>query len=89
MTQQELVDHLKDTCGCIVVRIDAKGYYVMRNVINAKMCGVPVASNNGQLKAASVCHICRILSVEIPEEAQKAIEVIDHIHKSYPKPGNK
>ena len=89
MTQEQLVNHLKDTCGCIVVRIDARGYYVMRNVINAKMCGVPVANNiNGQLKAASVCHICRTLCADIPEEAQKAAEVIDHIHKNFPKPGN-
>lgn len=85
MTQQELIIYLKDSCGCIVVRMDNMGYAVMRNVINAKICGVPFPqSSTGHLRAATICRICRTLCADIPEEAQKAAAVIDHINKNFP-----
>lgn len=84
MTQGELISHLTDRCGCIVIRQDNSGYFVVRNVINGKMSGVPLPSNPlGNLKPATVCRICRTLDVEIPEEALKAIEVVDYINKNH------
>lgn len=86
MTQQQVVDYLTNDCGCIVVRWDNQGYCVIRNVINARMSGVPVAADRlGNLKPATVCRICRTLEVEIPEEAKKAADIIDYIHNNPPK----
>lgn len=71
MTTEELVDHLK------------QGYSVMRNVINGKMSGVPMAASvNGQLKSATICKICRTLDVEIPPDGISAEPILDHIHKN-------
>lgn len=86
MTQAQLLKHLKDNCGCIVIREDSKGYAVVRNVINAKMSGVPKGSNaNSEMRAATICRICKTLDVTIPEEAIQAAEVIDIIHKNHNK----
>ena len=83
MTQAEFIKHLRDHCGCIVIRED-RNYSVVRNVINAKMSGVPKGSNaSEQMRAATICRVCKTLDTTIPEEAVKAAEVVDIIHENH------
>ena len=79
MTQRDLIEHLQNN-GCIVIREDKAGYVVMRNVITAKMSGVPVPSNGAHYKSATVCRICKTLDATIPDEATKAVGIINYIH---------
>jgi hypothetical protein len=57
MTREELIEHL-ETNGCVLVRIDKKGYSVYRNVVNSNLSGVPV--DNPPFDAL-VCRICKTL----------------------------
>lgn len=83
MTKDDLITHLTSS-GCIVIREDNKGYSVIRNVINGKMSGAPNGSlKSGHIRPATICRICRTLGVEIPEEAAKAADVIDHLHNNH------
>lgn len=79
MIRADVIEHLR-SCGCIELRKDAKGYSVIRNVINGKMSGVPA---NDPLRAATVCRICKTLEVEIPEDARGAEYIVNLAHENH------
>ena len=76
MIRTDFIEHLKNS-GCIIVRDDNSGYSVVRNVINAKMSGVPAGDN---LRPATVCRICKTLEVSIPESAKVAEKIVNYAH---------
>ena len=80
MKKQFLLDFL-ESAGCIIVRLDKKGYHVVENPANGKMSGVPKEDN---LEPELVCRICMTLDIRLPhdEKVSKAKELIEHIlHK--------
>lgn len=83
MIRQEFIDHLIGN-SCVVVRTDNKGYSIIRNVISAKMTGLPV---NDPVLAATVCRICKTLGVDIPvnDYVQGAVEIVEIAHKNHSK----
>ena len=81
MIQSELVSHLTE-CGCVVVREDKNGYFVMRNPINGEFSGVPVpTAKNGHYKPSTICQICKKLCVPVHEDGKSAEGIIDHINE--------
>ena len=56
--------YLTDCCRCVIVRKDKSGYWVIRNLENEKICGVP---KNDPLKVFSVHFICKQLEIAPPD----------------------
>jgi len=81
MKRSGFIQYLTDN-GCLIIREDKAGYCVIRNVINAKMSGVP---ENDPLRLATVCRICKTLEIEPPDEARSAAEIVDFIHDQHSK----
>lgn len=75
MKQIHLVVYLESK-GCCEVRQDKNGMFVMRNLENNKMSGVPVPSNGDVLKGATICAVCRSLGVDIPPSTPKEVEIL-------------
>lgn len=76
--------------NCEVVRIDKKGYYVMRNLSNGKISGVPVPREGSEdLDEVTISLICKNLRVESPPnsspEVEELITAIDEdVKRRYP-----
>jgi hypothetical protein len=79
MTREDFIDYLK-AHGCEVVRHAHQGYAVMRNITTRKLSGVP--STDPPLEA-TVCRICKTLDVVVPDVANGAKEIIEHIHNQF------
>lgn len=43
--------------------------------------------STGKIRFATICRICKTWDVEIPEEARKAMEIVEVIHKNHKKKG--
>lgn len=83
MKQDELIKHLEEN-GCLTVRVDKRGYVVMRSPITGKITGVPVPkSKDGEYLPATICHICKNMGVEIPDCAKTAEEIISYVHANH------
>lgn len=62
---------------CEVVRKSKNGYFVVRNISNGKISGVPKATADDDfLKEETVCNICNMLEVEIPPSTEKDMKKI-------------
>ncbi len=79
MNRQDVIDYL-ESHGCVLVRVDKKGYSVYRNVINSKISGLPA---NDPIYPAFVCRICKTLGIDSPAEAKEAQDIIDLAHKKH------
>lgn len=67
---------------CEVVRISPQGYYIMRNLMNSRISGVPKASAKDEfLKEETVCNICNSLDVEVPPSSEKDLKEVMEILK--------
>ncbi len=69
MKQIYLIVYLESK-GCEEVKVSNKGYYIMRNLKNGKMSGVPVPSNGDFLKEETICNVCNCLGVETPPSTE-------------------
>lgn len=75
MKQIHLVVYLESK-GCVEVRRDKNGMFVMRNVSNGKIAAIPVPSKGEFLKEATVCLACKTLEIESPPSTPKEVEML-------------
>lgn len=79
MNRDELIAFLTSD-GCVVVREDKRGYTVIRNVMSAKISGVP---KDYEILDATACRICKTLDIKPPEGVLSAQTIIDIAHKNH------
>jgi hypothetical protein len=82
MKQIYLVIYLESK-DCVIVREDKSGYFVMRNLKNMKIQGIPLPkSGSNVLNEETITRICKHLEVENPPnssspEVEEFISLID------------
>lgn len=81
MIRSELIEFLEEN-GCVLVRVDKKGYSVYRNVVNSNISGVP---KDEEPHDSLVCRICKTLEIPHPPAVAEAAALIEAVHKRFSK----
>jgi hypothetical protein len=79
MKKEDFQQYLEQN-GCVLVRVDNRGYSIYRNVLTGMMSGVPATD---PCYPATMCRICKTLGIEPPECAHAAIDIIEKAHKQH------
>jgi len=79
MTRNELIGFLEES-GCVLVRVDKKGYSVYRNVVNSNISGVPI---DEEPHDSLVCRICKTLEIDHPQVVAEAAAIIEAVHRKF------
>ena len=70
MTQEELLEYLK-SFGCYIykeeVKPDGSYFFIRKEGLSKKDIAILFPPKRGTYKKASVCHICMILLVKVPD----------------------